>query len=529
MIRANRTIEGYSSSSNSNQIVRNITINQTATIASSLIVDTDTLYVSDPMNRVGIRTQNPTTELEVVGEAKIRNDGSGPKLFFDSSGVDRMILGSYGSKNNVDNKDRSLHVYNNTDSNALVVHSNGNTGFGVLSPTHKVDINGNTQISGDLELPTGGIGIGISAPALDLCFGQVDTGINQGVADEIDFVTNNSVRMNVSNSMIQFNSDTKIRNDGSGPKLTFDKLGVDKIIVGNYNSINNINNKDQKLKIYNDTVADAFVLDTTGNVGIGISIPEETLHVFGPQPNLKIQSGNFLQANIITESNRTSSNIISDISCYNTDTTRVEMTRIRSEKTANEDGNGELSFWTANGTTTTKAMTIDNSGNVIIVGNVTASNLTTSNTTMHIRDEKTNGTDAGTFTNSGWRVRDLNTTYGSSSFATIGSNQITFTQNGVYRIKARAPAYGVSKHKIQLYNSTTSSQMLSSSNAYSVINCGSTDSIIDSIFTITGTPTIELRHYCSVSRSTDGKGINCSFGGSYPEVYSEVWITRISD
>ena len=71
-----------------------------------------------------------------------------------------------------------------------------------------------------------------------------------------------------------------------------------------------------------------------------------------------------------------------------------------------------------------------------------------------IADQKTSGTDGGTFTSGAWRTRDLNTEVTDvDNIVSISSNQFTL-QAGTYLIKARATAYDCDRHQLRLRNIT---------------------------------------------------------------------------
>ena len=115
-----------------------------------------------------------------------------------------------------------------------------------------------------------------------------------------------------------------------------------------------------------DLVVDTntFFVDSSANsVGIGTIAPTSSLHIkSATTPQLLIDNDSFAQNDMKFQSNRGSTNTISDISWFNTDTTNAEIARIRIQKSDDADGNGEIQFYTANGTTLAQRMTIANDG-----------------------------------------------------------------------------------------------------------------------------------------------------------------------
>jgi hypothetical protein len=143
-------------------------------------------------------------------------------------------------------------------------------------------------------------------------------------------------------------------------------------------------------------------------------------------------------------------------------------------------------------------------------------------------DQKTNGTDGGTFTSGAFRTRDLNTTLGTNgiSGSSIASNQITLPA-GTYSIAANAPSLIVNQSSTRLYNITDSAVALVGG-----VNCSSSgdftsvDSIIRGTITIAATKVFEIQHYCATTRATNGFGQSASFGQA--EIYTQITITKVA-
>jgi hypothetical protein len=145
---------------------------------------------------------------------------------------------------------------------------------------------------------------------------------------------------------------------------------------------------------------------------------------------------------------------------------------------------------------------------------------------MIVRDEKSSGTDGGTFTSGAWRTRTLNdVTFNTIAGASLGSDQITLPA-GTYLVTASAPAYNVNSHILKLANITdTSDQIIGS-----VENAASTDesitrSVIDDSFVLAGEKVFELQHQCDTTRASRGFGLPAAF--SVVEVYAKIKIEKI--
>lgn len=138
-----------------------------------------------------------------------------------------------------------------------------------------------------------------------------------------------------------------------------------------------------------------------------------------------------------------------------------------------------------------------------------------------IRDEKSPGTQGGTFNTGAWQQRDLNTIVNDSTgFVTLVSNQFTL-RPGTYRVAIRCPGHAVGYHQARLYNVTDSAEALIGSSEYS--SPQPNDSVILGSITLTAQKTFEVQHRCSSSHAPDGFGP----GGGYAskEIYTEVLLT----
>ena len=148
---------------------------------------------------------------------------------------------------------------------------------------------------------------------------------------------------------------------------------------------------------------------------------------------------------------------------------------------------------------------------------------------LHVRDEKSSGTEGGTFTSGSFQTRTLNTSVTNEiSGASLSSNQITLP-SGTYYIHASAGAYVVDAHKLKLRNITDSTDTLIGSSEYSEV--GATDrgfcrSYVIGRFTIGASKTFEIQHRAGATRNTNGLGVASGF--SVVEVYADVQIWKVA-
>ena len=142
-----------------------------------------------------------------------------------------------------------------------------------------------------------------------------------------------------------------------------------------------------------------------------------------------------------------------------------------------------------------------------------------------LMDQKSEGTDGGTFTSGAWQVRDLNTEYIDPDGIVTLSNNIFVLTPGDYFIRWSAPAYRVNRHKAVLFRE---------SGTQTVFGYGSSERCNSSIAvgnrsmgiwrgTISGTVNLQIRHICSTTRSSDGFGLSEDNG---TETYTIVEIFK---
>lgn len=138
-----------------------------------------------------------------------------------------------------------------------------------------------------------------------------------------------------------------------------------------------------------------------------------------------------------------------------------------------------------------------------------------------IRDEKSSGTNGGSFTTGGWRTRDLNTLTGNaSSRVSLSSNQFTL-QPGKYKIYASAPAIEVEFHVAKLRNVTDSTDIMGQT-SYTKAGYGDqTASVVVAYQDISSAKVYEIQHRCADTESGDGFGEAHGYG---TEVYTVVII-----
>ncbi len=145
---------------------------------------------------------------------------------------------------------------------------------------------------------------------------------------------------------------------------------------------------------------------------------------------------------------------------------------------------------------------------------------------LHIRDEKAQNTNGGTFTLGAWRTRDLNTVKTNEiTGASLAANQITLPA-GTYYVEWSAPAYRVTQHQSKLYDITGAADLIIGTSEFNDgADAVTNKSIGKGRITLAGITVIELQHYCAVTHAVQGFGVACNFT---TEVYSDIIIRQVS-
>ena len=129
-----------------------------------------------------------------------------------------------------------------------------------------------------------------------------------------------------------------------------------------------------------------------------------------------------------------------------------------------------------------------------------------------ICDEKTSGTNGGTFTSGDWRTRDLNTEIADADgIVSISSNQFTL-QAGTYLIKAISPAYRVYDHMTKLYQTSGTPADIAFGSAGYGDAASLNFSFLNARVTISTATTYEIRHRCHSTKTNNGFGEGAGFG-----------------
>lgn len=139
-----------------------------------------------------------------------------------------------------------------------------------------------------------------------------------------------------------------------------------------------------------------------------------------------------------------------------------------------------------------------------------------------LEDQKTAGTDGGTFSSGSWQKRTLNTeAYDPGGLISITSSEFTPTVAGW--VEWSAPARGVGAHKTRLYNVTGASVVAYGSSAYAESSTAVGASMSVGGGQVSAGVAYRIEHYGTVGRGADGWGVAQANG---TEVYTRVQFWR---
>lgn len=144
-----------------------------------------------------------------------------------------------------------------------------------------------------------------------------------------------------------------------------------------------------------------------------------------------------------------------------------------------------------------------------------------------LEDQKTAGTNGGTFTSGAWRTRDLNTIVHDDVGITLSSNEFTLPA-GRYPISVDCPVYATQQNRCRVYNVSDTAIEIEGSNAY-----GSTTTVqgiarLTGLIDISSSKTFRVEHRCRSTRAANGFGVEVNTYFTVPyEIYTKVVIQKI--
>jgi hypothetical protein len=140
--------------------------------------------------------------------------------------------------------------------------------------------------------------------------------------------------------------------------------------------------------------------------------------------------------------------------------------------------------------------------------------------TWILRDEKTIGSNGGTFVSGSWNPRVLSTLHQTSGDRVTLSTTSFTIKPGKYLLIIDLPAFGVGRHQGRLLNTNTNVAVTGST--FSADHFVTQIAVVKTTIDITENTTYQVEHRCSETRTGDGYGQS---SGWNKEIYSSVLIT----
>lgn len=145
---------------------------------------------------------------------------------------------------------------------------------------------------------------------------------------------------------------------------------------------------------------------------------------------------------------------------------------------------------------------------------------------LYVRHEEANGVNGGDGAGTNWNTRPLNTVLNNTiAGASLASNRITLPA-GSYRIRARAPACRMDRHRIRLRNVDAGTTLLLGSSQYADAGADGdcTDGTLWGRFSLAAETDLEIQHYITNSVASSGGDFGFAASTGDVEIYAEVWV-----
>ncbi len=141
-----------------------------------------------------------------------------------------------------------------------------------------------------------------------------------------------------------------------------------------------------------------------------------------------------------------------------------------------------------------------------------------------ITDEKTIGTNGGTFTSGAWQTRTLNTLVDNNNILLGITNNTFILAPGLYQVQIQCPAVDVKAHQCRLYNVSDNIVESIGTNAYNASSQGYT--FLFTFIECSGNSKVyRVEHRCEKTRTNYGLGQSNGWG---TEIYTQVLITKVT-
>jgi len=242
----------------------------------------------DTANNIGVGTTNPGAKLDVNGSIKIplatNTDNSSPGIIYAASDdflYDGLYLNHYGmgfhSPVNTAGAGAYISGYYGIDLftagiNRLSIVNNGNVGIGTTTPNAKLDINGTTNISGNLSFDTTRT---ITKPSAQ----RIDFAAGSSFWSGIHFATQDAIVVGASTNYPRTSQFWSYDNGGTNPTYLSYYNIIGNLVNANPNYLIGLNEGTGSFSIITQG-SERLRVDKTGSVGIGAFPPTAKIETY---------------------------------------------------------------------------------------------------------------------------------------------------------------------------------------------------------------------------------------------------------
>ena len=153
---------------------------------------------------------------------------------------------------------------------------------------------------------------------------------------------------------------------------------------------------------------------------------------------------------------------------------------------------------------------------------------------LSLYERQPSGTAGGAFNSAAWQIRALNAVgVNTIPGSVIAALPAVTLPRGIYDVFGQAPAFGVNRHVLQLWDVTNAAVLISGVSAFAIAAQGNvvspqTNSFVMGRIYLSAATQIRLEHQCQTTKAGDGLGL--AMGASFAvatEVYATLELRKV--